>query len=283
MSIDAIRAKAAAGTKLRPDEKAKLNGLPVLLAKTWTPDIDPTGWWMSEKFDGVRGYWDGKNFISRQGNVFNAPGWFKQGLPAWPLDGELWMGRQKFQETISIIKGDHSGDRWEQIRYQIFDAPGERASFETRHHFLRDWHYAKGSHLYEIVPHISCQSRAHFEEFFAKLTLGLGAEGIMLRQPGSLYEAKRSSTLLKVKPWHDAEATVVGHEPGKGRHKGRMGALNVKLPGGQPLTLGSGFTDAEREVDPAFWLGKTVTYRYTELTNDGVPKCASFLRVRDEH
>lgn len=44
----------------------------ILLAHKWEPDHDPTGWWMSEKLDGVRAYWDGEAFVSRRGNQFGS-------------------------------------------------------------------------------------------------------------------------------------------------------------------------------------------------------------------
>ena len=69
----------------------------------WESSIDITGWWMSEKLDGVRAYWDGKQFLSRLGNRFHAPPWFVEGFRPTPLDGELWGGRKLFQRTVSIV------------------------------------------------------------------------------------------------------------------------------------------------------------------------------------
>ncbi len=100
----------------------------------------------------------------------------------------------------------------------------------------------------------------------------------MLRQPGSRYVAGRSSTLLKVKTFHDAEATVVGHQAGTGRHKGRLGALLVRLPDGTDFAIGTGFSDRERENPPA--IGATVTFRYQELSDTGVPRFPSWVGVR---
>jgi DNA ligase 1 len=69
---------------------------PLLLAESWDGDLDPKGFWMSEKLDGVRAFWDGKQFLSRLGNRYHAPAWFTEGLPLEPLDGELWIDRKKF-------------------------------------------------------------------------------------------------------------------------------------------------------------------------------------------
>ena len=74
----------------------------------------------------------------------------------------------------------------------------------------------------------------------------------------------------------DAEAVVVGHEPGKGKHTGRLGALVCRM-GNTVFKIGAGFTDAEREAPPP--QGSTVTFKYQELTAKGVPRFPTFWRV----
>lgn len=268
---------AAQGRDLRQDEKAKLNGPPILLAHSFDDaDVDPTGWWMSEKLDGVRAYWNGHDFVSRQGNVFIAPSWFKKGLPSHPLDGELWMGRQQFQSTVSAIRHQ---EMWHKLKYLVFDFPHETAvPFEFRMNAMRCFIESTSSEIVKLVEQTPCKGMAHLKRELAEL-VALGAEGLMIRKPGSLYEAKRSHTILKVKPWQDAEAAVIGHEPGKGRNKGRLGALVVRMPNGNTFNIGTGFSDAQREKPPH--IGATVSYRFTELTRDGLPKCGSFIAVRD--
>ena len=102
----------------------------------------------------------------------------------------------------------------------------------------------------------------------------------MLRQPGSRYEVGRSPTLLKVKSFHDAEARVLEHQPGAGRHKGRLGALLVELADGTRFAVGTGFSDAEREAPPP--VGTVITFRYQELSDGGVPRFPSYVGVRDD-
>ena len=101
----------------------------------------------------------------------------------------------------------------------------------------------------------------------------------MLRRPGSFYESGRSHTLLKVKSFHDAEALVVAHLPGAGKHAGRLGALECTMPDGTQFSVGTGFSDAERSAPPP--LGARITYRYQELSKDGVPRFPSFVGVRE--
>lgn len=267
--------EARLGRKLRQDEKTDLFGPPVLLANTVEDDFDPTGWFESEKLDGVRAYWNGEVFVSRQGNIYAAPEFFRAELPQVPLDGELWMGRKMFQKTISVVKSAGSGKQWEGVSFVVFDAPNRPEGFESRLAYIFSLdlgHFAFGH------PHSPCKSRQEAEEHL-KAAEAAGAEGLMYRKPGSLYEGRRSSTLLKFKPFKDMEVTVVGHEPGKGRHKGRLGGLVVRLDNGKTFNVGTGLTDAERNSPPA--IGCRATIRFTEFTNDGVPKCASFVAVRD--
>ena len=100
----------------------------------------------------------------------------------------------------------------------------------------------------------------------------------MLRQPESAYEARRSPTLLKVKTHDDAEATVIAHSPGKGRFAGKLGALRVRTSDGREFAVGSGLTIAQREAPPV--IGTVITYRFRGLTDNGLPRFPTFLRVR---
>ncbi len=248
-----------------------------MLAEAWTPDANVTGWWLSEKLDGVRAYWDGQQFLSRQGNRFFAPHWFVAGLPTIPLDGELWLGRKAFQRTIGIVRRQDAGDQWRHLRYVIFDAPGCTGVFENRVAFVEGRLTELRPAFAEPLHHYRCRDSAHLQDELNRIET-LGGEGLMLREPGSRYDAGRSATLLKVKRFHDAEARIIGHLPGSGRHKGRLGALAVALPDGTEFAVGTGFSDAQREQPPA--VGSLITFRYQELTDRGVPRFPSFIRVR---
>ncbi len=205
---------------------------------------------MSEKLDGVRAYWDGKQLISRLGNELHAPDWFVKGLPKSPLDGELWLERKAFQKTVSIVRRQDKSDHWKQIRYVVFDAPDLKEPFEQRLKFVADALAAVKSDFVVPHEHRECRSVDHLQTELARVE-SLGGEGLMLRQPGSQYEAGRSTTLLKVKTFHDADGVVVAHVPGKGRHKGRVGALVVHMSDGTEFSVGTGLSDKERENPPA--------------------------------
>ena len=253
----------------------------LLLAHTWGSDVDLTGWWMSEKLDGVRAYWDGTKLVSRLGNTFWAPEWFLDALPKdMPLDGELFGGRKKFQRTVSVVRRqDRSDAAWREIAYLIFDAPAQPGPFEERLAAIETLLATRAVAHLRAHPHEVCRGLEHVREELARVE-ALGGEGLMMRRPGSTYESGRSSSLLKVKTFHDTEAIVVSHLPGAGKHKGRLGALECDLPDGTRFSVGTGFSDAERASPPP--VGAVITFRYQELTTDGVPRFPSYIGVRDD-
>jgi DNA ligase-1 len=270
---------AAALPSRKPETTEDKEGPPVLLAEAWDNEANLAGWWMSEKLDGVRAYWDGKQFLSRLGNIFLAPAWFLEGLPDVPLDGELWLGRKAFQRTVSIARRQDMPDEWRELRYVIFDAPAHGGEFESRLRFVDDVIGKRRAPFVQMLEHQPCKSADHLRAELARVE-GLGGEGLMMRQPGSRYEAGRSSTLLKVKTFHDAEARVIGYEAGAGKHKGRVGSLTVELPGGKRFSVGTGLSDAERGSPPA--IGSIITFRYQEMTDAGVPRFPSYVGIRRE-
>ncbi len=260
--------------------KAKGSQKPkVLLAQKWEAHVDPSGWWMSEKLDGVRAYWNGETFFSRQGNEYLAPDWFTEGLPTTPLDGELWIGRGKFQKTVSIVRRQDRGEAWKDVKYVIFDAPEFEGKFEERYaHFFAT--FPAGEHPYATaLLHELCESHEHLSEELERVE-ALKGEGLMLRKAGSKYVGSRSSTLLKVKTFHDAEAKVEGYMGGKGKHRDRIGSLKLITPEGVRFSCGSGLSDAERESPPE--IGTIVTYRFQELTDAGIPRFPTYVGERTD-
>jgi DNA ligase-1 len=277
------RGDAAEATRLRQTlsapvlTTATIKPPPLLLAHTWGNDTDLTGWWLSEKLDGVRAYWTGQQFLSRQGNEYHAPTWFTDHLPNVPLDGELWLARKAFQRTVSIVRRHDATDLWREIKFVVFDAPAVSEPFEGRQEFLRRALGDPKLRYAQWLAQERCGDVAQLRAELARIT-ALGGEGLMLRQPGSRYEVGRSSTLLKLKTMAETDACVIEHLAGQGRHRGRMGALLVRLANGTTFNVGTGFIDAERESPPK--VGCIITVRYQELTDRGVPRFPSFVRVR---
>ena len=255
-----------------------------MLAHSFRPaSDDPAGFWMSEKLDGVRACWTGDRLLSRTGKPFAPPAGWAAALPrAVALDGELTLGRGRFQDTVSVVRTTKASDkeRWADVRYCVFDAPAAAGGFEDRLEAVRAVvaDSAPGSPL-RVVEQTPCRDRAHLDATFRAVVDG-GGEGIMLRAQGSAYAVgKRSRLLLKVKEFHDAEGEVVAHVPGRGKHAGRLGALRLRCPAtGVEFKVGTGLDDAQREDPPP--VGALVTYRYQELTRSGAPRFPVFVRRR---
>jgi DNA ligase-1 len=244
---------------------------PCLLANTYK-DQDPTGWWISEKMDGVRAVWTGRDFRTRNDNVLFAPDWFKAGMPSERLDGELWLGRDMFEETMSIVRRHEAGDRWKNITYRVFDAQDLIVNFEGRQAHLRS--LSLPAHV-QVLQQTKCTGKAHLDQELAKV-MAVKGEGLMLRKPNSRYEFSRSSTLLKVKPFYDMEVIVTNYTAGKGKYKGVVGALVCDLDG-KSFKVGGGLTDKERANPPS--VGTTITIKYQQLTKKGIPRHGSYVRV----
>lgn len=258
---------------------APASAQPLLMhAKWWQAGQNPSAFLASEKLDGVRAYWDGQRLRFRSGRLIAAPHWFTASLPKTALDGELWLGRGRFDELSGIVRHSTPVDAdWRAVRYMIFDLPGAADAFAER-----------AQHINEVVvqarqPWLQAVAQQRVPDAAAlqallKLTVQDGGEGLVLHRANALWSTGRSDALLKLKPVPDEEARVVAHLPGKGRNLGHMGALLLEMPSGQRFALGTGFSDARRADPPP--VGSTVTYRYRDRTPQGLPRFASFLRVR---
>lgn len=255
--------------------------LPVALqlARDVAADIDPAGYLVSEKLDGVRAWWDGTRLRFRSGLPVLAPYWFTSRLPAAPLDGELWLGRGRFEDLSGTVRRSAAVDAaWRQVRYVVFDLRGGDGPFERRAAMLSRLVADVAFPQLQAAPQRRLADRAALRRWFDEVVRE-GGEGLMLHRADAPWRAGRSDALLKLKPLADAEAVVVGHMPGRGRHQGRLGALQVRTGEGVEFLLGTGLTDAQREQPPE--PGATVVYTYRGRTASGVPRFASFLRVRD--
>jgi DNA ligase-1 len=255
----------------------------VQLARPAPPGIDPTGYLVSEKLDGVRALWDGRRLRFRSGLPVVAPSWFTARLPAVPLDGELWLGRGRFEELSGIVRRAAAIDAaWRAVRYEAFDLPGGTGAgagpFAERAERLAGIVRSAGFDALHAVPQRQLGDGAALRIWYEEVLRG-GGEGLILHRADALWQGGRGDAVLKLKPVADAEAVVVGHVPGRGRHQGRLGALQVRTEAGIEFLIGTGLTDAQRAAPPA--IGSTVTYTHRGLTASGVPRFASFVRVRD--
>lgn len=252
----------------------------LLLANVYRDQSQLDDYWVSEKLDGVRAFWDGQRLISRQGNTFNAPAWFTEKLPAIPLDGELWMGRETFERLSGAVRQLTPDDsEWRKIRYMVFDLPGSEHTFDKRLQQLEILIDDLAIPHLQLIKQVKVADRDALMRELDKV-VKQGGEGLMLHRGASLYHAARSDDLLKVKTHEDAEATVIAYLPGKGKYRGMMGALLVETPDGRRFKIGTGFSDAERANPPP--IGALISYKYFGTTNNNIPRFASFLRIRHD-
>lgn len=249
----------------------------LLLANVYAGHIDPTQYLVSEKYDGVRAVWDGRALRFRSGRAVPAPAWFTQRLPAQPLDGELWLGRGRFDALSATVRRDPPVDaEWRQVKYMVFELPDAPGSFAERAERIGKLVRATGFDALRAVEQTRVTDRTALQRRLSR-TVADGGEGLMLHLASAPYGTGRSDVLLKLKPFLDTEARVIGHHAGKGKYAGQMGALEMQTPEGRKFFLGSGFSDAQRRDPPP--AGSTLTYRYRDLTPTGLPRFASFLRV----
>lgn len=253
---------------------------PLMLATRYAEGVDVREYWVSEKLDGVRGYWDGAALYTRGGNRITPPRWFTRGWPAEPIDGELWIARGRFEEVSALVRtAAPDPARWQEVRFMAFDLPAHPGAFQARLRELRALVRESGSEWLGVIDQVRVADVDELDSMLAGVEAG-GGEGLMLHHRESRYRHGRSEGLLKYKSHDDAEAVVVGHTAGKGKYQGMVGALEVERPDGLRFRLGSGLSDAQRARPPP--VGTWVTYRYSGLTSRGVPRFARFVRVRHE-
>lgn len=247
----------------------------LILAEHYSGGINLSDYWISEKYDGVRAYWDGKNFISRNGNIFAAPAWFVEGFPHVPMDGELWVARGKFEEAVSIVTRHSPHKGWRNIKYMVFDLPLAAGDFDSRIQAMEDIVKATNNDFLFVVSQQKISSEQELANRLDEIVKA-GGEGVMLRYAKSSYRGGRSFDLLKLKKSDDAEAVVLRHIAGKGKYRGMLGSIKVKDARGKIFRIGSGFTDDMRRDPPA--IGSIITFKYQGYYRSGLPRFPVFWR-----
>lgn len=247
----------------------------LFLLNNYSEDKNVTGWYMSEKFDGVRAYWDGKHLISRNGNIFSAPKFFVNNFPDFELDGELWTKRGDFSNIASIVntKKVTNESRWYELTYNIFEVPNVKGNLATRLLHVKQSKYIK------LIKQIKVKNKVHLQEFL-KTIEKKGGEGVVVRNGELPYYIGRDNNSLKVKSFLDEECEVVSYNDGKGKYKNKLGSLNCKLKDGRIIKIGSGLDDSQRENPPN--ISSIITFKYYGLTSKRNPRFPVFLRQRSK-
>ena len=249
----------------------------VLLAKEFASGVAVQKYWISEKFDGVRAFWDGKTLRFRSGRSIAAPAWFLAKLPATALDGELWLGHGQFDQLSGIVRKTEPVDAdWQRVNYLVFEQPQGAGTFTDRLAKLKQIIGAAPWSQLKLVDQFKLDDEKALRMKLAQVTQQ-GGEGLALHLADAPYQTGRSGALLKLKLLQDTEATVIAHLPGKGKYAGQTGALRVQTDDGKRFKIGTGLSDAERANPPA--IGSVVSFSYQGKTPQGVPRFARFLRL----
>lgn len=269
---------ASAETMTRTPLHAAQAPMPApMLATGFHAGIDIAGYLVSEKLDGVRARWNGQQLLTRAGNRIDAPAWYTAGFPAQPMEGELWIGRGKFQQASDLVRAPQAdAAAWRQIRFMAFDLPTSTQPFASRARALRALVAQAALPQLQRIAQLHFANHAELDARLDAIVAG-GGEGLMLHHAFAHYHAGRTDGLLKYKRWDDAEARVVGYRPGKGKYIGMIGALVVEDAHGRRFALGSGLRDADRTQPPQ--IGSLITFRYNGLTAKGTPRFARYQRA----
>jgi len=244
------------------------------------PDISL--YYVSEKLDGVRGYWDGEKLLTRQGNLIHSPHWFTQHWPTFSIDGELWLERGKFQVLLSCVSKHNAEENkttscWREVRFMMFDLPKHQGDFNERVNKMRHLLLQAPSPYLAMINQVRLKKLSELDKKLNKVIANKG-EGLMLHLASAHYKIGRNSALMKLKKHQDAEAIVIGHTKGKGKYQNKLGAIEVKTMDGIIFKIGSGFNDYQRAHPPK--IGTVITFKYNGLTNAGIPRFARFWRIK---
>lgn len=254
----------------------QLHSPKLMLANLYSSDIELQQYLVSEKFDGIRAYWDGRRLLSRQGYPIRAPLWLTQTLPAYALDLELWMGRGQFEKVSAAVRRYQPIDQeWRTIQLLLLDLPGSSQPFKARTDQLNKLAVQIDNHQIKSLEYHRVASQQELLTLLEQ-QVSKGAEGLMLNRVDALYQAGRSDAIVKLKPYFDAEAVVLAHLPGKGKLEGMMGSILVQSDSGQTFRIGSGFSNQQRLNPPP--IGSMIHFKYHGLTRSGTPRFASYLR-----
>jgi len=255
----------------------------IQLATVYKQPLNIKEYWVSEKLDGIRGYWNGTTLKTRSGNMINPPVWFTKNWPKAHLDGELWSRRGQFEKISSCVRRKVPNQQentscWKNIRFMVFDLPKHLGIFSQRFTAMKQLQLKTHNRYLSVIKQTRMTSNKQLNQRLETVSSN-GGEGLMLHHQKAFYKSGRSNALMKLKLYNDAEAVVTAYVPGKGKYKNKLGSLEVKTPSGLIFKIGTGFTDNQRVNPPV--IGSTITYKYIGKTMRGVPRFASFLRIRE--
>lgn len=242
------------------------------------------------KLDGVRCVAiPGRGLFSRNGKAFPHLEHIRTDLPTdLILDGELYSDELSFQEIVGLVKKEtlRPADlaKMAKIHLCVYDCilADKSAPYTARKDILTDMFAKKTYKSLRLLPTAECGGLEDVKRLHAEY-VAEGYEGLILRNAKGVYKVKhRSNDLQKYKEFFDAEYPIVGFREGDGVEKGCVIWL-CSAPAGQFAVRPRG-THQERQAAfaaGAAAIGKKLTVRYQELTNDGIPRFPVGIAIRD--
>lgn len=241
---------------------------------------------ISEKFDGVRGIWDGKEMFSKNGKKLAIPPCFAEKLAILELkdgefvEGELWADYGKFAEVSSLARRKNpTCAEFESVKYLIFNAQlNESSDFLANLSKIQSILESHKTPQIRTITQHKFSSSKELQDFFDAV-VAKGGEGVILRD---------SHTAFKLKAQHDAECKIIDYTRGKGRLSGKVGAIvcesladkNAGIKNGIIFRIGSGLSDEMRTNPPK--IGTIITYKFSGVSKNSVPLHTRFWRVYGE-
>lgn len=258
--------------------------------------------YIQPKLDGCRCIVKRDGMFARSGKRWiSAPHIFEGLLPVFEkypdaiFDGELYFHSHEdnFNEVISIVKKTKPTEEdlrlsAEKVQYWIYDFPGCRGTFKERNQMLNNiWSefpeiFNTSPSNYINVDTYIVKSKDEIQGWLEKFVSD-DYEGAIVRLD-TLYENKRTNSLLKVKQFHDEEFTILDIEEGKGKFYGHAGRIIVDVDG-KRVSTGLVFSHEEmREIweNREYYIGKKATVKYFNKTVDGSLRFPKVIQIDRE-
>lgn len=238
----------------------------------------PQSFVYSEKLDGVRAFWDGKNLYSKGGKLLTPPSFFTQNFPPFAIEGELWSKRGDFENIVSILKSTKKKEKWRELKFYIFEVPNQQGGILKRLEVLEAYLASQPAPFISIIPQLPLNTLQALQDALSAITQA-GGEGVVVREKDAPYYTGRNKKAMKLKLYEDRECKITSYVQGKGKFENLVGSI-ICLDGDVEFKIGSGMSEDFRKNPPK--VGTIITYKYFGLNKNKLPKFPVFLRIRSD-
>lgn len=238
----------------------------------------PQSFVYSEKLDGVRAFWDGKNLYSKGGKLLTPPSFFTQNFPHFAIEGELWSKRGDFENIVSILKSTKKKEKWRELKFYIFEVPNQQGGILKRLEVLEAYLASQPAPFISIIPQLPLNTLQALQDALSAITQA-GGEGVVVREKDTPYYTGRNKKAMKLKLYEDRECKITSYVQGKGKFENLVGSI-ICLDGDVEFKIGSGMSEDFRKNPPK--VGTIITYKYFGLNKNKLPKFPVFLRIRSD-